>query len=133
MIDKEKQIAEMAKDIFNCNDALEGIDFVFGHGKGTHFDRIAKKLTAIGYRKISEDAVVFTKEEYDEIKYALEVSRAYMVKEAYRIEQASKKIARDILEKIKELGVYADENRYIDCLCVQDLEIFLKEKYGVEV
>lgn len=138
MKDKEKQIEEMAKDIFDCHDALEGIDFAFGYGKDSHFERIAKKLTAIGYRKIPEGAVVLTKEEYDEIKSALEVSHAYMVKEAYRIGQASKKTAKEILQNLYDHCFEIVDPYDNDCeesFGVVDPCYILNfaENYGVEV
>lgn len=74
-MDKQKQIEEMAKVIFERGIALESIDFVY---KSDHFERIATTLYDAGYRKIPENAVVFipteeqyallSKEEYERIK-----------------------------------------------------------------
>ena len=58
---KEKQIEEMAKDIFESRVAIDGIDIAFAavHGADkadSHFMRIAKHLVCNkGYRKQSEE------------------------------------------------------------------------------
>ena len=59
---REKQIEEMAKDIFESKVAIDGIDIAFAavHGanmKDSHFMRIAKALYNAGYRKQSENTV----------------------------------------------------------------------------
>ena len=74
MTEKEKQIEEMAKAIFESGVAIDGIDCAFAavHGanmKDSHFMRIAKHLVCNkGYRKqsgwISIDERLPTEEEY---------------------------------------------------------------------
>lgn len=56
---KEKQIEEMARDIFAPKVAIDGIDIAFAavHGADkpdSHFMRIAQHLYNAGYRKQSE-------------------------------------------------------------------------------
>lgn len=116
-MEREKMIEEMAKDIARIKFCLLRKDD----------DReFAVSLINKGYRKIPEGSVVFTKEEYDEIKSALEVSHAYMVKEAYRIEQVRKETAKEILRKSNEINKGGQND-----LC--ELEVWIQEYYGVEV
>lgn len=52
---KEKQIEEMAQDIFHSGVALDGVDFAYGlFDDDDHFRRLARKLYAAGYRKADE-------------------------------------------------------------------------------
>lgn len=64
MKDKEKQIEEMAKEIFNT--------CVWRFGKPNDykeiFNDIAEDLTKLNYRKIDKNSVVLSKEEYQELK-----------------------------------------------------------------
>ena len=58
-MNREKQIEEMSKDIFNSGVAIDGIDRAFAavHGadmNDSHFMRIAQYLYNAGYRKQSE-------------------------------------------------------------------------------
>lgn len=60
---KEKQIEEMARDIFAPKVAIDGIDIAFAavHGADkpdSHFMRIAQHLYNAGYRKQSENTIV---------------------------------------------------------------------------
>lgn len=52
---KEKQIEEIAKDIFHAGVALDGVDFAYGlFDDDDHFRRLARKLHESGYRKADE-------------------------------------------------------------------------------
>lgn len=52
---KEKQIEEMAQDIFHAGVALDGVDFAYGlFDDDDHFRRLARKLYESGYRKADE-------------------------------------------------------------------------------
>ena len=58
-MDREKEIEEMARDIFAPKVAIDGIDIAFAsvHGADkpdSHFMRIAQHLYNAGYRKQSE-------------------------------------------------------------------------------
>ena len=67
-MDKQKQIEEMEKVIFERGVALESIDFIDGTEGSDHFKRIAIALYNAGYRKIPENAVVLTREEFETLK-----------------------------------------------------------------
>ena len=59
---KEKQIEEMARDIFVPKVAIDGIDIAFAsvHGADkpdSHFMRIAQHLYNAGYRKLDEEEI----------------------------------------------------------------------------
>ena len=113
-MEREKMIEEMAKDIFDCHDALEGIDFAFGHGKGTHFDRMAVKLVNVGYRKVPEGAAVLTREEL-----------------ANHDEQVEKDTVKKVLDAIGTKCSFCGVGR---CVCTRKVvEEIIKEKLGVVV
>ena len=55
MDDKQKQIAEMAKDIYTTGVAIDGTDIAYGvFDNDDHFHRMANKLYVVGYRKQSD-------------------------------------------------------------------------------
>ena len=65
-MDREKEIEEMARDIFAPKVAIDGIDIAFAsvHGADkpdSHFMRIAQHLYNAGYRKQSEVVDEFVK------------------------------------------------------------------------
>ena len=64
--ESQKQIDEMEKVIFERGVALESIDFIHGTEGSDHFKRIAIALYNAGCRKIPENAVVLTGEEYSD-------------------------------------------------------------------
>lgn len=52
---KEKQIEEMAKDIYATGVAIDGIDIAYGvHDNDDHFHRMASELYEAGYRKAND-------------------------------------------------------------------------------
>lgn len=107
---KQEQIEEMTKDLENTI-----------LGLGIHLCRkSAEKLYDLGYRKIPENAVVLTKEEY------IDLSRNY-VKE--QIEQARKETAKEILDKLSALM----EQYHYKSTAWRNCANFIKETYGVEV
>ena len=53
-----KKMAEFANDIFKCGIALDGTDFAFGVDGDSHFDRLAKSLYGIGYRKCTDSEIM---------------------------------------------------------------------------
>lgn len=78
MRDEEKQIEEMAKDIYATGVAIDGTDIAYGvHDNDDHFHRMARKLYKIGYRKKSDTA----KEIIEMLKAAKAVVKVYF--EAY--------------------------------------------------
>lgn len=48
-MDKERDIKELAKTIYESGVALNGTDFAFGVSGDDHFTKLAKKLIAAGY------------------------------------------------------------------------------------
>lgn len=54
-MEKNKQIDEIAKDIYDTGVAIDGVDLAFGlFDNDDHFHRIAKELYSKGYRKQSD-------------------------------------------------------------------------------
>ena len=123
-MDKEKQIEEMAKD-------LKGEDYavVIVQGKTTSLSNQTKKylrrLIDKGYRKITENEVVISKKEYENLKNQLKEMEKQRDEQAYITEdliqekhlwtdQARKKMAREILEYIEQN--FSEEWGTVDCL-----------------
>lgn len=100
---KQEQIKEMKK--------------IIGNVKPFYVETIVEALYNAGYRKIPENAVVLTKEEY------IDLSRNYVTEQ---IEQARKKTAKEIYERLIELS----EN---PCNGREEIYKTVFEKYGVEM
>ena len=79
-MNKEQQISEMAK-------IVDEMYWVYDTTAGD----IAEELYNAGYRKIPENAVVLTKEEY------IDLSRNYVTEQ---IEKARKETAKEIFQKV---------------------------------
>ena len=108
-MNREEQIEEMAKiidELYNVYDTTAG--------------EIAEGLYNTGYRKIPENAVVLTKEEY------IDLSRNYVTEQ---IEQVRKETAKEILN---ELIDSSNKITFFDCRMALGLDK-LAEQYGVEV
>lgn len=126
---KQEQIEEMAKYICNACEMGHGFDGC-SYGGREHYKRCsitqktAKALYNAGYRKIPENAVVLTEEEY------IDLSRNYVTEQ---IEQAHKKTTEEILLL---LGRGYDETEKTEFNNLQWYKEFcreLKHRYGVEV
>ena len=110
---KQEQIEEIAK-------IIDEMYWVYDTTAGD----IAEELYNAGYRKIPENAVVLTKEEY------IDLSRNYVTEQ---IEQVRKKTAKEILLL---LGKGYDETEKTEFNNLQWYKEFcreLKHRYGVEV
>lgn len=110
---KQEQIEEMAK-------IVDEMYWVYDTTAGD----IAEALYNAGYRKIPENAVVLTEEEY------IDLSRNYVTEQ---IEQARKETAKEILLL---LGKGYDETEKTEFNNLQWYKEFcreLKHRYGVEV
>ena len=110
---KQEQIEEIAK-------IIDEMYWVYDTTAGD----IAEELYNAGYRKIPENAVVLTKEEY------IDLSRNYVTEQ---IEQVRKKTAKEILIL---LGKGYDETEKTEFNNLQWYKEFcreLKHRYGVEV
>lgn len=53
-MDKEKEIMDMAQEIYERGVALSPLDFVYGVSGDDHFTRIAKYLSDEGYGNVKE-------------------------------------------------------------------------------
>ena len=127
-MNREEQIAEMAKiidELYNVYDTTAG--------------DIAEGLYNAGYRKITENAVVLTKEEY------IDLSRNYVTEQ---IEQVRKETAKDIFQKVVNICIKEEDfqdgtvNTQLEplyfgimngCAFIRDEVKELAEQYGVEV
>ena len=111
-MDKQKQIEEMAKVIYESKVAIDGSDMAFGlFDEDDHFHRIAKFLYTAGYRKIDENAVVLSREEYT--NYIVEYMGVKEIKERVRKETAEK-----FAERLKlRLFEYMDNDVSYDEFC----------------
>lgn len=126
IMEKQEQIEEMAKEIFNSGIAIRVSDLAYGLiDSDDHFHRLAKYLYTAGYRK------AFTSD------LASDTQKAY--KEGY--EKARKETARDIIKDLighrfayyeidEKCGTYRVLSDYV--VDKEDVK-FLEDKYGVEV
>lgn len=114
---KQEQIEEMAKDIVR----IAGLDV---YGK-------AEELVNLGYRKLPEDSVVLSREEYKRLlDNAIRVDMEYL---DHELAKTRKETAKEILQRL-----------YDKCYEVQGLRegyahiipldiLILAKEYGVEV
>lgn len=122
---KQEQIDEIAKYVCNACEMGHGFDGC-SYGGREHYKRCsitqktAEKLYNAGYRKIPENAVVLTKEEY------IDLSRNYVTEQ---IEQVRKETAEKILN---ELIDSSNKITFFDCRMALGLDKLAKQ-YGVEV
>ena len=108
-MNREQQIEEMAKIVDEMYNVYT-----------TTADDIADGIYNAGYRKIPENAVVLTKEEY------IDLSRNYVTEQ---IEKARKETAKEILDKLNALM----EQYHYKSTAWRNCTNFIKETYGVEV
>ena len=133
-MDKEKQIEEMAqcidctpflfeKDIKNCVYLKQGI--------GCDRYKFAKENYDKGYRKINENEVVISKEEYHRLKIdGLTKSRLTISDRIKLVEKARLKTAGEILRDL----YYEATSNITDTIELTILQIEeLAEKYGVDL
>ena len=120
---EQEQIEKIAKYV--CNACEYGI---YGACSKRQTDvkrcslalKTAKHIYNAGYRKIPENAVVLTKEEY------IDLSRNYVREQ---IEQARKETAKEILDKLNALM----EQYHYKSTAWRNCANFIKETYGAEV
>lgn len=113
-MDKQKQIEEMAKEVEKSYTAYRGFcphkPTVCSTIKSCVYCNIATHLIEQGYRKITEGAVVLTREEYDELQVGKDFNYGYHSGEinmtAYyeniRLPELRKETAEKFAEKLKE-------------------------------
>ena len=102
-MDKQKQIEEIAKDLKQIKFNMQGC-FIPQY-VGVHEDITARDLYDLGYRKIPENAVVLTKEEYEELKKGIKTynyTAMFDAQNAYRWEQGYLQGRKETAEKFAE-------------------------------
>ena len=110
---KQEQIEEMTK-------IVDEMYWVYDTTAGD----IAKALYEAGYRKIPENAVVLTKEEY------IDLSRNYVTEQ---IEQVRKKTAKEILLLLGKGYAETEKTEFNNLQWYKEFCRELKHRYGVEV
>ena len=141
----EKQIEEIAKDIFESKVAIDGSDMAFGlFDEDDHFHRIARFLYKHNCRKLPESAVVLTKEEHTALinefnalqhKYNDICDRYRLCRDANETikqhavmvrKETAREFAKDLLQELDLVGY--DKSDF----CVIAVKVVAKQ-YGIEV
>lgn len=122
---KEQEIKEIAEVICGCASpcTLEDWDECDKMADCVRVKKIAKALHLAGYRKIPENAVVLTREEYDELQigkdfnYGVHSGESNMTAyyENIRLPEVRKETAEKFAERLKESETIKEiaENGYI--------------------
>lgn len=111
---KEMQIEEMAKDYYGYSIDSEA-DCKF----------VAEEMYNKGHRKLPEDSVVLSREEY------IDLSRNYV---GEQVAQIRKETAEKILDLLVPNCKACDENWHSGCLCLRaTLAEKIAKQFGVEV
>ena len=114
-MDKQKQIEEMAKDLKE--------EYFNSLVNKLSYNRFAENLYDLGYRKIPENAVVLTEEEYKRLQRRNEICKTCEEIATEMVKKARKETAEKFVERLKTQGdfvIRADEHDamyYVD-LCV---------------
>ena len=120
---KKDQIEKMAKDYYGYSIDLEA-DCKF----------VAEEMYNKGHRKLSEDSVVLSREEYDEIKtyqsYIPEMKKAFDKIRNATIKETAEKILDLLVPDCKA----CDENWHSGCLCLRaTLAEKIAKQFGLEM
>ena len=120
-MNEEQQIEEMAKIYckteFLCNKGCQT--------EGCRIYEICDTLYNAGYRKVPEDSVVLSREEY------IDLSRNYV---GEQVAQAHKETAEKILDLLVPDCKACDENWHSGCLCLRaTLVEKIAKQFGVEI
>lgn len=154
-MNKEQQIEEIAKDINNTwfvksNGDICGTNVKL---KKTDIKMIAHQLVLEGYRKLPEDSVVLSREEYERLKLELAIEKkradeSYTQKEVEEIIASKERIkSKETAEKIlNDFKLWAREYQYKDTVVDENgerpmtnneklnyLYTYLCDKYKVEI
>lgn len=120
-MNKEQQIVEFQNDI---------IDNLFDGG--TY--KLAEALYNAGYRKLSEDSVVLSREEYDNLKLELQKAHNKGVQAGFdmtkfRERSISKQAVKEFAEKLKEnsIEINSRDFGFMDFVGVDAIDELLKE------
>lgn len=117
-VDKQKEIEEMAKAIYETGIAIDGTDIAFGLMEDSHFHRMAAKLYNAGYRNIKKLLQAESTADLDELELEFFIKHN---------EKVRKETAKDILERFKY--DYIKMNDQYGLGLVKDIAA----EYGVEV
>lgn len=150
-----KQIEEMAKIIADkmCYAFIDGRCSLNGSAcdlicrQGDEYKECAKELCNAGYgKKVNDDEIVISKEEYENLQTAKDFDYGYHEGEAnmtayyenIKLPETRKETAREILswaERVAKPTYYnVDDNPRMESLVLlSDICNFVKEKFGVEV
>lgn len=120
---KKVQIEEMAKDYYGYSIDSEA-DCKF----------VAEEMYNKGHRKLPEDSVVLSREEYDEIK----IYKSYIPEMKKAFDKVRNAAIKETAEKILDLLVpdckACDENWHSGCLCLRaTLAEKIAKQFGLEI
>lgn len=120
---KKDQIEKMAKDYYGYSIDSE-VDCKF----------VAEEMYNKGHRKLPEDSVVLSREEYDEIKtyqsYIPEMKKAFDKIRNATIKETAEKILDLLVPDCKA----CDENWHSGCLCLRaTLAEKIAKQFGLEI
>ena len=121
---KQEQIEEMGKVMpEKIKDPLDNSRYII-FGKSLRRE-IARIYYNAGYRKLPEDSVVLSREEY------IDLSRNYV---GEQVAQARKETAEKILDLLVPDCKACDENWHSGCLCLRaTLAEKIAKQFGVEI
>ena len=122
---KQEQIEEMISTLAASNNPFVDVPMDI-------MPQVAKALYNAGYRKIPEDSVVLSREEWKQIKNSLYYSKEELEK---KLQRERKETAKEILRDLLDLhNSVQDINQKTDFYC--SIEQFIAEieiKYDIEV
>lgn len=141
MNDKQ-QIEEIAQDIAsNCPDMVDN-----ACGGKPCYVCLAERLVKDNYRKLPENAVVLTREEYEKLKDLdesynhLEKTKDELLSErnklALQLAQARKETAKELfqaIEKSKYVEKFNGLSGAVKMISLSNLKKIMKDKFGVEI
>ena len=124
---KQEQIEEMSNDL-NLIKSLQS-NGIYSLNYQNYQEAMA--LFALGYRKIPEDSVVLSREEWKQIKNSLYYSKEELEK---KLQRERKETAKEIAEKLKQKarglslgGDKGPEFYFGNVLLTNDIDELLKE------
>ena len=122
---KQEQIEEMISTLAASNNPFVDVPMDI-------MPQVAKALYNAGYRKLPEDSVVLSREEWKQIKNSLYYSKEELEK---KLQRERKETAKEILRDLLDLhNSVQDINQKTDFYC--SIEQFIAEieiKYDIEV
>ena len=122
---EQEQIEEMISTLAASNNPFVDVPVEI-------MPQVAKALYNAGYRKIPEDSVVLSKEEWKQIKNSLYYSKEELEK---KLQRERKETAKEILSDLLDLhNSVQDINQKTDFYCsIEQLIAEIEIKYDIEV